>query len=235
MDGNGRWASKRGLPRLVGHQRGLDVLHDIIEYAHEAGIAYISAWAFSTANWNRPQEEISGLMKLLRRTIQKDLATFHKRNARLKIIGDRAGISPDLIELIEHAEASTKDNDAITVLILFNYDGRSDILQATNRFYQDEVQKQSSSSAQEIKLIPPTPEQLANYLLTANIPEPDLVIRTSGLTRISNYMIWQCAFSEYYFSEKLWPDFKRDDFQRALDFYQGTERKFGHVNAKAAQ
>lgn len=220
MDGNGRWASKRRLPRIMGHQRGVEVLHEVIEYANQIGVKYLSAWAFSTANWNRPKEEVLGLMGLLKRTIQKDLVTFHKRNARLRIIGSRENLSDEILTLIDHAEETTKNNTGITIVIFFNYDGKFDIMQAVHRFYQDHPQQKN----------PPHERDLDPYLLTKAIPEPELVIRSGNLFRFSNYMIWQCAFSEFFFSDKLWPDFKADDLQRAIDHYRSTERKFGKIS-----
>lgn len=222
MDGNGRWASKRARPRILGHQKGVDVLHDIIEHAHDCGITTLSAWAFSTSNWNRPADEVAGLMKLMRRTLQKDIDQFHKRNARLRIVGFREGLQKDLVGLIEHSERVTANNTAMDVIIFFNYDGQADIVQAVQRCIAEDIME-------------PTKQDINQRLLTGDMPDPDLLIRTSGIMRISNYMLWQTKFTEYFFSEKLWPDFTRADLDAALAYYTSVDRKFGFVNAEAAR
>lgn len=224
MDGNGRWARKRGMPRLFGHQRGVDSLKKAIGFALDVGIPYLSAWAFSTANWKRPETEISGLMTILRHTLRKDLAEFHDRDIQLKVVGSRKGLPEDLIAMIERAEDLTQDNKKLTLLINFNYDGRTDILEATKKIA--EQIKTGTISPEDI-----TEETFAKYTMTAGVPDPELLIRTSGVIRLSNYMIWQCAFTEFVFLEKNWPDFTEQDFCTAIQEFQKCGRNFGQISA----
>ncbi len=224
MDGNGRWARKRGMPRLFGHQRGVEALKKAIGFALDVGIPYLSAWAFSTANWRRPETEISGLITILRRTLSKDLAEFHDRDIQLKVIGSKVGLPDDLITMINRAEDLTKDNKKLTLLINFNYDGRTDILEATKKI----AQKIKSG---DISLEDITEDLFSSHTMTTGIPDPDLLIRTSGVVRLSNYMMWQCTFTEFVFLEKNWPDFTEQDFCTALQDFQKCGRNFGQISA----
>lgn len=223
MDGNGRWAESRNQPRLFGHKKGVDALKKAIEFAVEHQIKYLSAWAFSTANWKRPQDEISGLMTILRHTLEKDLQEFHGQKIKLKVIGFLEDLDPNLRSLIQKAEETTKNNTALTLIIQFNYDGKRDLVTAMKSLIHE------GTAAEDI-----TDDLIAKETLMGQFPDPDLVIRTSGVVRLSNYMLWQCAFSEFVFLKKNWPDFTADDFKQALEIYQGYERKFGDISRPQA-
>lgn len=217
MDGNGRWARRRGLPRSMGHKRGAEAAKRVVEHAVDAGVKYLTLFGFSSENWARPADEIAELMKLLRHYLRSQTAEFHKKNARLSVIGDRSAFDADIIDLIENAEELTKGNDKIHVMIALNYGGRQDIVQAVERLIEDQ---------------PDDIEQaLAANLMTAGIPDPDLLIRTSGEKRISNFLLWQCAYSELVFTPTLWPDFSEKDFHAALNDYAARDRRFGAVKA----
>lgn len=224
MDGNGRWAKRRGMPRLFGHQRGVETLKNIINYALEIGIPTLSAWAFSTANWKRPETEVSGLMTLLKKTLTKDLHSFHEKGIRLEVIGLREGVAADVLEKIDEAVELTRHNTKLNLAILFNYDGRSDILNAAKTLATKV--KQGHLDPEQL-----TEELFSQHMLTSHLPDPDLLIRTSGLVRLSNFMMWQCIFTELVFFEKYWPDFTADDFKAALVQFQNCERKFGQIAA----
>ncbi len=217
MDGNGRWARKRGLPRSMGHKKGAEAAKRIVEYAVDSGVEYLTLFGFSSENWARPEDEIQELMKLLRHYLRSQTAEFHKKNAKLSVIGDRSAFDQDIVELIENAEKLTKDNDAIHVLIALNYGGRQDIVQAVERIIDQKPDDIESA--------------LSRNLLTAGVPDPDLLIRTSGEQRISNFLLWQCAYSEMFFTQTLWPDFSQVDFSEALDEYAGRDRRYGAVKA----
>lgn len=219
MDGNGRWAQKRGLPRTMGHKKGAEAVRRTVESAAELGIKYITLFGFSSENWSRPEEEISELMNLLRHYLRSELSTFHKKDARLSIIGDRSAFDDDIVELIANAEELTKDNSSIHVIIALNYGGKHDIAQACKAFIQKGGAEDMDVSAIE--------EAISDNLYTAGIPDPDLMIRTSGEMRISNFLLWQCAYAEMIFTPTLWPDFGRDDLREALEDYTGRERRYG--------
>lgn len=221
MDGNGRWAKKRGLPRSMGHKRGAESAKRIVENAAQLGIKYVTLFGFSSENWNRPADEIAELMSLLRSYLRSQTAEFHGKNARLSVIGDRNAFDHDIIELIENAENLTKDNDRIHVVIALNYGGRHDIAQATQRMIKDALKSGETPSLEEIQ------NGFTQYLLTRDIPNPDLLIRTSGEQRISNFLLYQCAYSELFFTETLWPDFDKKDLEEAIACYAGRERRFG--------
>lgn len=217
MDGNGRWASKRLQPRLFGHKAGVAALKRAIDYAIQAGIDYLSAWAFATANWKRPETEVSGLMSLLKSTLKNDIDEFHEKNIRLRVVGFFDDLDPDLVTLIRQSEDKTKLNDGLTLIIQFNYDGRRDILQAIQNCTENHDN-------------PITEDILTKYTLMGPFPEPELMIRTSNVIRLSNYMMWQLTFTELVFLEKNWPDFTQDDFHKAVLSYQQLDRNFGHVS-----
>lgn len=224
MDGNGRWARSRGMPRLFGHQKGVDALKEAIAFALEVEIPYLSAWAFATANWKRPETETKGLMNILRRTLSRDLVEFHERGICLKVVGSRLNLPDDLLAMIDRAEQLTAPNTKLTLLINFNYDGRTDIVEATKALAR-KVQAGLMAPEQI------TEEAITAHTMTAGIPDPDLLIRTSGVMRLSNYMMWQCTFTEFVFLEKNWPDFKKQDFCNSIQKFQKCERNFGQISA----
>ncbi|MCK5374621.1 MAG: di-trans,poly-cis-decaprenylcistransferase [Alphaproteobacteria bacterium] len=223
MDGNGRWAAKRSLPRTMGHKKGVEALRRTIESAAEFGVRYLTFFGFSSENWNRPEQEVNDLMNLLRQYLSSQTHDFHEKNARLTIIGDRSAFDNDIVKLIQDAEDLTRHNNAIHVIIALNYGGKSDIAQACKKLIQTAI---ANNTVADIDI--QTIEQGINdNLYTAGIPDPDLMIRTSGETRISNFLLWQCAYSEMLFIPTLWPDFGRDDMLNALDIYANRERRFG--------
>ncbi|MCK5383978.1 MAG: isoprenyl transferase [Alphaproteobacteria bacterium] len=219
MDGNGRWAQKRGLPRIMGHKKGAEAVRRTIEAAAEFGIKYITLFGFSSENWSRPEQEINDLMDLLRQYLRSQISNFHKKNARLSVIGNRSAFDNDIIELIANAENLTRDNNSIHVIIALNYGGKHDIAQACQKFIQKGGAENLDAMAIE--------QAIADNLYTAGIPDPDLMIRTSGEMRISNFLLWQCAYAEMIFTPTLWPDFGRNDLLKALDDYAGRERRYG--------
>ena len=224
MDGNGRWAKKRGLPRTMGHKKGAQSVREIIENAGELGIKYLTLFGFSSENWSRPEQEVNDLMMLLRQYLRSQTAEFHKRNAKLSVIGDRKAFDGDIIELIENAEKLTADNSGLHVIIALNYGGRQDITQATKAIIDNAVNEGKSLDLQEIE------HRINDTLLTAGIPDPDLLIRTSGEQRISNFLLWQCAYTEMVFVQTLWPDFRKKDLIEALKEYANRDRRFGKVH-----
>ncbi|HEY1097139.1 MAG TPA: isoprenyl transferase [Alphaproteobacteria bacterium] len=226
MDGNGRWAQKRGQPRTFGHRKGVEALERTVRAATEAGIKYLTLFAFSTENWKRPADEVHDLMHLMRFYLQNKLDELHGNNVRLKIIGDRTAFSSDLLNLFKQAEEKTQNNDAITLQIAVSYSGRWDIRQAVHKLAQQV--KDGGLDPAEI-----TEDTIAQALDTAGVPEPDLLIRTSGEQRISNFLLWQLAYSECYFTPTLWPDFDKADLYEAIASYQQRERRFGALPGTA--
>ena len=224
MDGNGRWASARGLPRAMGHRKGVEAVREAVRTAAESGIAYLTLFAFSSENWNRPQSEISDLMGLLKAFIRRDLAVLHRENVRIRIIGDRANLAGDIPPLLLEAEETTRANTGITLVIAFNYGARDELSRAMQRLAR-EVAAGRLDPAQM------TPERIAASLDTAGIPDPDLIIRTSGEERLSNFLLWQAAYAELMFIPELWPDFSRETFLAALSRYAMRERRFGGLQA----
>jgi len=222
MDGNGRWATARGLGRTEGHRKGAEAARMAVESAGELGIQYLTLFGFSSENWNRPAGEIGELMNLLRYYLKKETAELHKGGARLLVIGDRSRLSPDIVLLIENAEKLTRDNGKITVVIALSYGGRQDIL-----FAARELARQVRSDAIDPEKI--DEEIFSRHLMTRGIPDPDLMIRTSGESRISNFLMWQLAYAELYFTDVLWPDFSEKDMKAAVDFFNGRERRYGGV------
>lgn len=216
MDGNGRWAKKRLLPRVMGHKRGLDALDEITRVCSDLGVAYLTVFAFSTENWRRPQEEVSFLMGLFVTALGKRVERMHSNNLRLRVIGRRDRFAPEIAALIEKAEAKTAANTGMTLTIAADYGGRQDILDAANRALAAGATRLSE-------------EALLPYLALGDAPEPDLFIRTGGETRISNFMLWQLAYTELYFTETLWPDFDEQALQCALASFRDRERRFGRT------
>jgi undecaprenyl diphosphate synthase len=224
MDGNGRWAKARGLPRLEGHRRGVDAVRGAVRTAGGLGVRYLTIYSFSSENWRRPEEEVSGLMGLLRRFIRNDLADLHRSNVRVRVIGSRDTLATDLRELLDESEILTRDNTGLTLVVAFNYGARQEIANAAKRLALEAV----------AGLIDPSKidaEMLDARLDTAGIPDPDLVIRTSGEQRLSNFLLWQAAYTELVFLPIHWPDFDEAAFHAALLQYAMRERRFGGVSA----
>jgi undecaprenyl diphosphate synthase len=225
MDGNGRWAAARGLPRGEGHRRGVDALRRVVRAAHELGISYLTIFSFSSENWSRPASEIGDLFGLLRRFIRNDLATLHGDGVRVRVIGERDGLEGDIRSLLSEAEELTKTNTALTLVVAFNYGSRQEIARAAQRLADEVVAGQRLS--QTI-----TADTIGQYLDTSDIPDPDLIIRTSGEQRLSNFLMWQAAYSELVFVPIHWPDFDRAALEGAIAEYARRERRFGGLAAK---
>ena len=227
MDGNGRWAQMRGLPRLAGHKQGAETVEDIVRAAGNKGVRYLTLFAFSTENWKRPLEEVNGLMGLLLLYLRSKTAEMHKNNVRLKIIGDRSRLSGDILASIVSAETLTKNNDGLTLQLAISYSGRWDMTQAM---------QQIAAKVQTGQLQPQeiTEAVVAAHLCTANVPDPDLIIRTSGEKRVSNFLLWQSAYAEYYFTDLHWPNFNAATLQTAIDAFQQRERRFGKISVQAS-
>ena len=226
MDGNGRWAASRGLPRTQGHRRGADAVRRAVEAAVELGIEYLTLFGFSSENWRRPAEEVTDLMGLLRRYLQSEIAELHKEGVRLRVVGDRARLAPDIVRLIEEAEARTAENTRIGLTIALSYGGRQEIADTARRIAEDVAAGRLSPAASDERAF-------ESRLLTAGIPDPDLLIRTSGEQRISNFMLWQLAYSELVFVDTYWPDFAKADLEAALRDYQNRERRYGSAVSSA--
>lgn len=225
MDGNGRWAKARGLPRLAGHRAGVEALRNCVRAAPDLGIQWLTVYAFSSENWSRPKSEVSDLMGLLKLFIRRDLAELHQSGVRVRIIGDREGLSPDIGSLLDEAETLTRLNRRLNLVIAFNYGGRDEIARAARKI----------ARSVEAGLVAPeeiTPELFADYLDTAGIPDPDLIIRTSGELRLSNFLPWQAAYSEFVFLPCYWPDFGRADLVEAIRTYAARDRRYGGVPAR---
>ncbi|MGO4705182.1 isoprenyl transferase [Microvirga sp. 2MCAF38] len=226
MDGNGRWAAKRGLPRFEGHRRGVEAIRRAVRSAIDLGIRYLTVYSFSSENWRRPAQEVSDLMGLLKRFVRHDLADLHANNVRVKIIGERETLAPDIRALLDEAESLTRDNTALTLVIAFNYGGRQEIAHAM-RALAEKV-KAGELDPASIDL-----DAIEAHLDTRGIPDPDLVIRTSGEQRVSNFLTWQTAYSEFVFTPEFWPDFNDEIFRAALDEYRRRDRRFGGLSAQA--
>lgn len=224
MDGNGRWATSRGLPRTAGHRKGIDAARRAVRAAGELGVEYLTLFGFSSENWRRPKDEVNELMRLLRFYLRGETAELHKNNVRLRVVGKRDDLDGDILELIDHAEALTADNTQLTLVIALNYGGRHDIIQAATAIARDFMKQGHVPEEEDIGCA------FANYLMTADIPDPDMLIRTSGEMRISNFLLWQCAYSELVFTDTLWPDFSCQDLEAAIREYQGRDRRFGSVS-----
>lgn len=218
MDGNGRWAQARGAARSQGHIEGVDRVRDITEACVELGVRYLSLYTFSEENWNRPAEEISALMGLLAKAIKNEYSTLMKNGVRFRVLGNRNRLSTALQFSISQLEKATEKNDKLDLCVMLSYSGRWDILQAVQSIVK------SGKKAEEIDY-----DTVSAALVTAGIPDPDLVIRTSGEKRISNYMLWQTAYSEFVFTDTLWPDFRKEELLSAIQEYSGRDRRFGKV------
>jgi undecaprenyl diphosphate synthase len=227
MDGNGRWAKARGLPRFEGHRRGVEAVRRAVKSAIVHGVPYLTIYSFSTENWRRPPEEVAMLMGLLKRFIRNDLAELNENGVRVRIIGDRDNLASDIAPLLVEAEQVTRDNCGLTLTVAFNYSGRQEIVEAA---------RQLAIDVRDGRIDPNTigVDDLANRLDTAGLPDPDLIIRTSGEMRLSNFLLWQAAYAELVFLPILWPDFDDAAFVSALDQYAARERRFGAVAEPAA-
>ncbi len=222
MDGNGRWARARGLPRTAGHRRGAEAARIAVETAMRMGVRYLTLFAFSSENWKRPESEVSDLMGLLRHYLRSEIGRFHDGGVRLRVIGDRSRLSADIVTLITAGEERTAGNKKLTLIIALNYGGRAEIAIAARRIARDVAAGLLRAEEVDEGLI-------ASHLETAGIPDPDLLIRTSGEQRISNFLIWQLAYTELLFLDLLWPDFSRKDFEAAIREYEGRNRRYGAV------
>lgn len=221
LDGNGRWAKKRGMPRSFGHVKGCENLEDICEVAKELGVKYLTVYAFSTENWKRSKEEVDGLMKLFRNYLKKCIKISQKNNMRVKVIGDITAFDSDIQESIEKLEDFSKDFTDLHFQIALNYGSRDEITRAVNRMLEDQKDGKLETPVSE--------DTISDYLDTAGIPDPDLMIRTSGELRLSNYLLWQLAYSEFYFTDVPWPDFKKEELVKAIEKYNERDRRYGGV------
>ena len=222
LDGNGRWAKKRGLPRTMGHREGCKVVEQTVEDAARLGIGYLTVYAFSTENWKRSDDEVGTLMQLFRYYMKRLLKVAVKNNVRVLMIGERSRFAPDIIEGINRLENDTKDNTGMTFTIAVNYGSRDEISRAVRRMMED--CREGRLSPEEV-----SEEKISAYLDTDKIPDPDLLIRTSGEQRISNFLLWQSAYTEFYFTDVLWPDFNKEELIKAIRQYNMRERRFGGV------
>ncbi|MEK6593048.1 MAG: polyprenyl diphosphate synthase [Pseudomonadota bacterium] len=225
MDGNGRWAKQRFLPRIAGHKRGAEAVRNIVRACGERGVEYLTLFAFSSENWRRPADEVSFLMQLFVIALQQEVSKLHENGVRFKVIGDLSRFESELVRLIHDAEHLTRDNRRLTLTVAANYGGRWDILQAANRMLREKPELAAGFS--ETDLMP--------YLSLNYAPEPDLFIRTGGEQRISNFVLWQLAYTELYFTDLLWPDFDTSALDRAIASYQQRERRFGRTSEQLAQ
>ena len=221
LDGNGRWAKKRGMPRSFGHVKGCENLEDICEVAKELGVKYLTVYAFSTENWKRSKEEVDGLMKLFRNYLKKCIKISQKNNMRVKVIGDITAFDSDIQESIEKLEDFSKDFTDLHFQIALNYGSRDEITRAVNRMLEDQKAGKLETPVSE--------DTISGYLDTAGLPAPDLMIRTSGELRLSNYLLWQLAYSEFYFTDVPWPDFKKEELVKAIEKYNERDRRYGGV------
>jgi len=220
MDGNGRWAKKRFLPRIMGHKRGVEAVRDLIKQCINHGVEYLTLFAFSSENWRRPPDEVKFLMELFMAALKKEVSNLHQNQIRLVMIGDRSRFDPLLVQAIHDAEKMTQHNTRLTLTIAANYGGRWDILQATNRMLHAHPELAQGFTEQD----------LASYLSMHYAPEPDLFIRTGGEQRISNFLLWQLAYAELYFTDTLWPDFDEAALNQAIDSYRKRERRYGRTS-----
>lgn len=226
MDENGRWANARGLPRTAGHQKGAEAIKRTLGAARELGVKYITLFGFSSENWARPEGEVKELMRLLRAYLRSETADLHKNGICLRVIGDRRAFDQDIIDLIENAENLTAENTEITLIMALNYGGRQDLMHAARALADHAYKEKRKLSEEEINALFP------QFLMTAGIPDPDMMIRTSGEQRISNFLLWPCAYSEFVFTETLWPDFGKKDLEHAINEFNRRDRRYGGLSKK---
>ncbi|HYD64660.1 isoprenyl transferase [Azospirillum sp.] len=224
MDGNGRWAKARGLPRTAGHKKGVEAVRRTVEAARELGIGYLTIFSFSSENWRRPEEEVSDLMGLLRFYLRSEIAELHKAGVRLRVMGDRTRLADDINRLIDQAEGLTADNKALTLVVALSYGSRQEIAMAARRLAEEVKAGRLDPAAID-------EEAVTARLYTADIPDPDLIVRTSGEQRLSNFLLWQSAYSELVFVDTLWPDFTKRDLEAAIEEFHRRERRFGATTA----
>jgi len=226
MDGNGRWAAERGLPRVEGHRQGVETVRRIVEASMELGITHLTLFSFSSENWSRPEQEIYDLFGLLRRFVRRDLAELHKNGVKIRVVGSRHGLEDDILRMLDDAVELTRNNTALNLTIAFNYGGRDEIARAAQRIAEDA--KQGVLAPKDV-----TQDRFASYLDTAGLPDPDLLIRTSGELRLSNFLLWQLAYAEFVFVDVYWPDFTKELFEAAISEYQRRNRRFGGRSARS--
>lgn len=223
LDGNGRWAKKRGLPRNAGHKAGAENFRKIATFCKELGIEYLTVYAFSTENWKRPSEEVGGIMKLLDNYLHESIREMEKKNIRLKILGDTSRLSPKLRELIKTTDEISGRVEGFQANICLNYGGRAEIVRAAELYAKDVAEGREAGGLTE--------EKLSSYMYTKDIPDPELIIRPGGEYRLSNFLLWQCAYSEFYYTDTLWPDFTEEELLKALRAFAARDRRFGGVKA----
>jgi undecaprenyl diphosphate synthase len=226
MDGNGRWARRQMLPRTAGHRQGVEALRRTIRAAGELGVEFLTIFSFSSENWSRPKEEINDLLDILRRFIRQDVAELHAAGVRIKVIGERNGLEPDIISLLNESEKLTKDNTGMTLVVAFNYGSRQEIARAVKTIAEACLQGRLDPAAI-------SPNVVAEHLDTRDIPDPDLLIRTSGEERLSNFLLWQSAYTELVFVDEHWPDFNKESLKRAIECYLARDRRFGGIRVQA--
>jgi len=222
LDGNGRWAKKRGLPRTAGHAVGAETFRKIATYCKDIGVEYLTVYAFSTENWKRPEGEVGTIMKLLRKYLDEAIDTMERDHIRMKVLGDTERLSPELREMIERTDEISQRYEGFQANICLNYGGRDEILHAARRYAEDYAAGRAGAL---------TEEGFAAYLYSAGVPDPDLLIRPGGEQRISNFLLWQCAYAEFYFTDVLWPDFTPEELDRAIAAYNSRDRRYGGVRA----
>ena len=222
MDGNGRWAQKRGLPRLAGHRMGVDCIHGVLETLGRKGVKYVTLYAFSTENWNRPADEVEGILNIMRDALWNQTQSLHENNVQILHIGKADRLSPELEQAVNHAQELTCGNTGVTLNFAFDYGGRDEILEAVKQVIRDQVPAEDINEA-----------LFSKYLFTAHCPDPDLIIRTGGELRISNFLLWQSAYSEYYHTPTLWPDLDSAELERVLDAFSNRQRRFGRLTPEA--
>jgi undecaprenyl diphosphate synthase len=227
MDGNGRWAARRGLPRSAGHKAGVDALRRAVKAAADFGIEYLTIYSFSSENWSRPAAEVSFLLDLLRRFIRQDVAELHRSGVKITVVGSRADLEPGIVCLLDDAERLTRENSKLNLIVAFNYGSRQEIGRALSAIAR-------KVELGEISAADISPELISRSLDTAGIPDPDLLIRTGGEQRISNFLLWQCAYTEFVFVDEFWPDFTHEIFAGALDEFRLRDRRFGGIEAQTA-
>ena len=221
LDGNGRWAKRRGLPRTAGHAAGSENFRKIATYCKNIGVDYLTVYAFSTENWKRPEDEVKTIMRLLRRYLNEAIDTMERDQIRMKIFGDVAGLSPELQELVKKTDEISQRYQGFQANICLNYGGRDEIIHAARRYAEDYAAGKTGGELTE--------EQFSGYLYSAGIPDPDLLIRPGGEQRISNFLLWQCAYAEFYFTDVLWPDFGTEELDRAIEAFRKRDRRYGGV------
>lgn len=220
MDGNGRWAKQRGMPRVAGHRQGAEAVRRAMEAAGNLGVSYLTLFSFSSENWQRPEGEVKDLMGLLRRYLKSEIAELHTKNIRFRVIGERTRLAPDIQALVADAEQMTAENDKMTLTLALSYGGRAEIADSARRIAQSVKLGLLEPEAIDEKLV-------ESYLWSVGLPDPDLLIRTSGEQRISNFLLWQCAYTEFFFTDVYWPDFDQAVFEEAVEEYRRRDRRFG--------